>query len=147
MLGNQIMQIKNVLQKGHDLLRETQLHRCRYLINGKVFKPLYAEPTQIDHPKLVAYKLLVSRIDPIYAWRDHQIGPSELLDVHERIVVVDQDWRKIQGYGVGFVVHEADGWYFGRKKIFGYGDTIDKALWLYNLRVKRATLKQLTAAA
>jgi hypothetical protein len=147
MIGNTFMQMQNQLQAGHDLIRETSMNTARFSVNGKTWQPIYMEPMAVEYRDVVAYKLILSRVNHMFAVRDQLSGMhTENL---ERYVVMDKEWRSLRGYGVGFVFDYSryPGWYHGQKKIFGHGDTLERAHWLHQRRVKWAAVHMLTEAA
>jgi hypothetical protein len=146
MIGNTFMQMQNQLQYGQDLIRETSMNTARFSIHGKTWQPCYMEPLRVEYAEVVAYKLLLSRLNHMFAIRDQISGVNT--DMVERYVVMDKEWRSLRGYGCSFLFNYSDGgWYHGRKKIFGHGDTLERAHWLHQRRVKWATVAQLTDAA
>lgn len=146
MIGNTFMQMQKQLQAGHDLIRETSMNTARFSVNGKTWQPCYMEPLSVEYSDVVAYKLILTRVNHMFALRDQLSGNhTENL---ERYVVVDKKWRNLRGYGTSFLFdYKNGGWYHGQKKIFGHGDTLDRAHWLHQRRVKWAAVHMLTNAA
>lgn len=150
MLGNQFMQVKHALQAAHDLLRATGFSRTRFVINGKTFHPIYIEQCGVQYEGLDTYKVVLSRINSTQAWRDEgYLDNAWCLENQERFIVIDKEFRKIKGWTRTMLVEPSGrlGWYHARKKVFGFGDTLEKAYWLYNRRLKHAVVAELTAAA
>lgn len=146
MIGNTFMQVQKQLQEGQNLIRETSLNTARFTIRGITWQPCYMEPLNIEYAEVAAYKLLLSRLNHMFAVRDQLQGANT--DMIERYVVVDKDWRELRGYGRSYLFEfKQGGWYHARKRIFGHGETLDRAHWLYQRRLKWATVDQLTNAA
>lgn len=147
MLGNTFMQLKHKLQESHDLIRSTGLNSASFVVNGKTWHPVYMEPTAVQYENVVAYKLILSRVNHMFAVRDTLQG--ENTENLERYVVADKDWRDIKGFSKCFLFdfNNRNGWYHTHKKIFGHGATLDRAHWLYQYRLKWQTLRTLTQAA
>jgi len=145
MIGNTFMQMQKQLQAGHDLVRETSFNTARFSVNGKTWQPCYMEQLSVQYNDVVAYKLILTRVNHMFAIRDQLSGKhTENL---ERYVVIDKNWRNLRGYGSCFVFDHNGGWYHGQKKIFGHGDTLERAHWLHQRRIKWATINLLTDAA
>lgn len=145
MIGNTFMQMQKQLQAGHDLLRETSMNSARFSVNGKTWQPCYMEQLSVQYNDVVAYKLLLTRVNHMFAIRD-QLSGNHTENI-ERYVVVDKNWRNLRGYSTSFLFDYVKGWYHAPKKIFGHGDTLDRAHWLHQRRVKWAAVHMLTDAA
>lgn len=145
MTENTFSDVSNALQRSHDLIRSTGLNQCHFQVQGKNWQVYYAEPLAVEYSNVVAYKVILSRLNAMFASRDQMKGVNT--ENIERFVVIDKEWRKMPGYNRSLVVKPGDGLYYGLKKIMGHGDTLDRAHWLHQRRTKWATVTQLTKAA
>ena len=142
MTENTFSDVSNALQRSHDLIRSTGLNQCVFSVYGQTWQLFYAEPLAVEYNDVVAYKVVLSRLNAKFWYRD-QIKRINTENI-ERFVVVDKEWRAMTGYNRSLAVKPGD---YGLKKIMGHGDTLDGAHWLHQRRTKWATVMQLTAAA